>query len=148
MTRIVACLLLLLGSACLARAEDDDPEPPGAPDGKKLQGTWDVVKALKGGKDDTQELKNRGAYLVIEKNKFTFHEGRGGQPENMTVTFDARKRPAHMDVRNPRGRETVRAIYKLEKGRLSIAFDEGDERPKSFDKAGGLLVLERRVEKK
>jgi len=150
MKRLAACLLLLVpGFAAFAA---DDPEPPNSAeaDVKKLQGTWDVEKAVKGGMDDSKQLKDKGAHAVIKDRQFFFVEGKGGREEGMKFSVAPKKRPAEMDIMD--GRVTVKAIYKLEKDQLTIAFNEpgngGGERPKSFDKAQALLVLKRRPVKK
>jgi uncharacterized protein (TIGR03067 family) len=139
--------LLLLASGSVAQA-DDDPEPrrPAEAELKKLQGTWDVVKAVMAGRDDTAKLKKDGAHAVIKKNEFTFVE-RQGRKDSMSFVLNQKQKPGRMDLSD--GNETIRAIYKLEKDVLTIAFnDEGKEHPKGFDKSDGLLVLKRRAVKK
>jgi len=145
MTRLIVGLLLL-GSGSVALA-DDDPEPrkPAEAELKKLQGTWDVVKAVVEGRDDSKKLKESGAHAVIKGKEFTFVEGKGSK-DFMSFTLDTKKKPARMELTAQP--ETVKAIYKIEKDVLMIAFNEGKEYPKGFDKSGGLLVLKRRAAKK
>src|SRR4051812_47495973 len=71
MKRLAVCLLLSLGPGLAPCRADVDPEPPrsGQAALKKLQGTWDVVKAVKDGMDDTKELKDKGAHVVIDKDQ-------------------------------------------------------------------------------
>jgi uncharacterized protein (TIGR03067 family) len=141
---IVGLLILGAGSVVLA---DDDPEPrkPAEAELKKLQGTWDVVKAVLDGRDDTKKLKDDGAHAVIKKNELTFVEKQTSK-ESMSFTLDPKKKPARMDLTAQP--ETLKAIYKLEKDVLTIAFNEGKEPPKAFDKSDCLLVLKRRAAKK
>ena len=79
------------------------------------------------------------------ENEFTFVEGKGNK-DSLSFTLNVKKKPAQMDLREKD--ETIRAIYKLEKDVLTIAFNEGKGRPKGFDKSDGLLVLKRRAAKK
>jgi uncharacterized protein (TIGR03067 family) len=145
MSRLIVGLLLL-GSGSVALA-DDDPEPSSLAKAelKKLQGTWDVVKAVVDGRDDSAKLKKDGAYLVIKKNEFTFVEGKGNK-ESMNFTLNVKKKPLRMDLAE--GNKNIRAIYKIEKDVLTIAFNERKDHPKAFDKSDGLLVLKRRAAKK
>jgi len=141
---IVGLLLLSSGSVAFA---DDDPEPrrPAEAELKKLQGTWDVVKAVVDGRDDSAKLKDAGAHAVIKKSEFTLVEGKGNK-DSMTFTLNTKKKPVQMDLSD--GNEKIRAIYKVEKDVLTIAFNERKDHPKGFDKSDGLLVLKRRAAKK
>jgi uncharacterized protein (TIGR03067 family) len=148
MRRLAVCLLLLAPALSSGRADDPEPPRPAAAELKRLQGTWDVVKALRDGKDDSKDLKDKGVHVVIDKDRFTFVE-RKGDKEAMTVTLAPKKKPAEMDLLIARDKERLEAIYKVEKDVLTVAFnDPGQGRPKSFDKAKGLIELKKRPAKK
>jgi uncharacterized protein (TIGR03067 family) len=111
----------------------------------KLQGTWKVLKAVKSGDpepaDEVQKMR-----VVISGDKFTIQTGE--KKEEAGIKLDPAKKPAAIDIRAVGDPVTVRGIYKLEKGQLTICFTrDGKPRPKEFSssqKAGtSLVVLER-----
>lgn len=147
MSRLVGCVLLLVGVAAVA--DDTDPEPVSPPEAelKKLQGTWELTKVVLGGTDQTKEKK--GATLVFQKNRLTLNDG-PNKAEQLTVTLDPKQKPPHIDLSPANDNRPVKGIYKLQKDELTIAFTEaGQERPKDFDAKGvrGLLVMKRQKPK-
>jgi uncharacterized protein (TIGR03067 family) len=142
-------LLLLLAVPALAR-DEPDPEPVTTTkaDLKKMQGTWEIVRVERGGKDVTKD--KGGALFIFTKETLTIRDGK--RDEKATIKLDARKKPAHIDISPDRGKqETVKGIYNLTAKELTIVFTEpGKGRPANF--AGGQehmkLVLRKQKAKK
>lgn len=139
-------LLLLIGAVV---ADDADPEPiaPPAAELKKLQGIWQLTKAVREGMDETAAKK--GSTFTFAKDKLDVLEG-GNRAEACTVTLDPKKKPPHIDIKVPNDAQLIKGIYKLTKDDLTIAFNEpGQERPKGFEDKNlrGLLVLKRQKAK-
>lgn len=148
MFRALSLACLLAGPALVAD-EGIDPEPkkPAEAVLKALQGEWEIVKAVKDGVDGTKEMP-RGAFVLIKKDQMIFKAEK--EPEDpATIKIDPRQKPAHIDISADRGKEQMKGVFKLEKDTLTISFnDNGQDRPKGFDKAHGQIVLRRRAAKK
>jgi uncharacterized protein (TIGR03067 family) len=145
--RPVLALALLLAVTPLWA--DDDPEPP-ATGAKEIEGTW-VVSSLR--------AKNLPAPVppeALKKMKMTFAKGKmvvanGGDNKEGTYKLDPRKKPAHIDM-TPKGEaKTVRGIYKVEKGKLTLCIKvkggEGKERAKGFDDDDAITMVLTKVKK-
>lgn len=136
---------LLLPLIFLAIAADPNPCPepadPTRDDLKKMQGSWEMTRAVKGGKAPPRPIA--GVVLEISKDQLVIREPGGRKPETVTFKLDARKNPREIDIHPPQGRKVVKGIYKLSKNELTICFSEpGRDRPTHFDeKAAGFLVF-------
>ena len=141
--RLIATLALLALSLTVT-AQAPEPEDPNKADLKALQGTWQMIKAVKEGKATDKDIK--GVTMVIEKDTLTIKDGK--RDEQVKIKVDPSKKPHQIDLEVGKGKiETVKGIYKLEKDELSIRFAErGKDRPTSFDTKGegGLLVFKRK----
>jgi uncharacterized protein (TIGR03067 family) len=136
------------------------PEKPEAKDSakapddkKKLQGTWEMVEAERGGQKVGEELGKvklsfQGDALVLTM---------GGEDKQATFKLDPTQKPKAIDVMPQDGSEkgkTLRAIYSLDGDTLKLCLDDrGDqERPTEFTTKGGtslmLLVLKRQADDK
>jgi uncharacterized protein (TIGR03067 family) len=138
--------LLICVLAGLVGAAEVDPEPkkPAQAVLKSLQGDWDIVKMVMEGRDETKEMP-KGAFVRFAKNQMIFKDGTNDDPA--TITLDPKQKPPHFD--HSADGDLMKGIYKLEKDTLTIAFnDDGQDRPRSFDKSYGLIVLKKRAKKK
>ena len=137
MKLLAASALLALMTVSL-RAEDDPKKAL-----ESLQGEWKVVEFIRNGNADKKDatIAFDGSKMSIAAEKKT---------ESMTISLDPKANPPAMDIKVSEGGKdlTIKAIYKLEKDKLSICFAlDGKERPKEFksekDSKQGLFVLER-----
>lgn len=149
MKRLATLALLILAPALVVFAADDKPAG--------LDGTYKITGLTKGGKKTPAEDVGKifeGA--SIKGDKFTMKIA--GEDKVATIKLDAKAKPATMDLTPDEGPEkgkTMKAIYKLEKGVLTIAVIEGKEgetkRPANFDGKGDdeiLLELTKEEKKK
>ncbi len=131
MRTLTACTFLTLAAFTAGAA--DDPKDAA----KKLEGTYEVVDFLVGGKPDAKkdEVKTfeiKGDEIIIKLDK---------KNETAKFTLDPTQKPAHINIM-PGGGEKVLGIYEVketDKGtELTIAFGkEGKSaRPKDFKGAG------------
>ena len=134
-------LCLLIGS--IAWAADPNPEPDTDNDAKVLLGTWDLVKAEKGGKP-LPDSDSKGLKVEITKDEMVIVMPGRDRKETAKYKLDMKSKPRGIDI-TPKGQDgkTVKGIYKIEKGELTMCWSEqGMERPTKFDdKSKALLVL-------
>ncbi len=148
MKRLATLALLLLAPALVGFAADDKPAG--------LDGTYKVTRLTKSGKPVPEEVTKSFEGATIKGDKFTMKIA--GEDKVATIKLDAKAKPATMDLTPDEGPEkgkTMKAIYKLEKGVLTIAVIEGKEgetkRPANFDGKGDdeiLLELTKEEKKK
>jgi uncharacterized protein (TIGR03067 family) len=123
----------------------------GTGDKDKLQGTWSVVSATKGGKAMPAD-QTKGVTVTFKADKMII--AMQGKDDKMEATFtvNASKKPKEMDVdfgKDPKGKEMKgTGIYELDGDNLKIAHGEfGDPRPKDFESKDGsnvsVMVLKR-----
>ncbi len=133
MKRFATMAFLLVAPALVAFAADDKPAGP--------EGTYKVTAMSHGGaKIPDDKLKGfEGA--TIKGDKFTMKIG--GETKVATVKIDAKAKPATIDMSPDEGPEkgkTMKGIWKLEKGVLTIAVFVGKDgetkRPENFDGKG------------
>jgi uncharacterized protein (TIGR03067 family) len=136
----IEMLLLLVIVAVMGLApEVDDPAQDAL---QKLSGTYCLIRGEEGGQAIDAELA-KTAKLVLRGDEHVVTLGsetiRGRHRVNPLET------PATIDATDTSGRfagKTVKGIYKLEDGRLSVCFaPPGEPRPTDFptqDKPGGL----------
>jgi RNA polymerase sigma-70 factor (ECF subfamily) len=140
-------------------AADDAKKPPAKqtppkeeakpkPDAEKLQGTWAIVSAERGGvavPDDVKKWKT-----IVKDDKWTvwFTET---QSKESTFKLDPAATPRGIDITGPEGGVEA-GIYKLEGDKLTICYELGPDskRPGEFRTEPGskqvLLVLQRQPE--
>lgn len=144
-TRIVV-VGLLFGALAIGREDD-----PATRDQAALQGTWDVVQMVVGGKDQARQ----GAKVVV-KNDFLIL-GLDGSDRAFPLRFvlTPAKTPSEIDfaVVGPAGQGLSRlpGIYELTADRLKLCVAQGEQapvRPAGFASKEGskdlLLILKRR----
>src|SRR5262245_8230147 len=135
--------LVLLAAGPAARADEDDPEPPGG--GRefvKLKGKWTVIRVILGGREVNPP---RPISYTFESGKVTTEFGT--QKRTTRVKLDARKRPATIEFIPQGAAKGQVSIYQIERGELKIASApaKGEKTtPTSFDgRTGTVLVLTR-----
>lgn len=131
--RLLTAVAFLALAALTTRADDDAPNDAA----KKLEGTYEVLEVLVGGKPDAK--KDEVQSFVIKNGELIIKLAE--RDETAKFTLDPSKKPAHIDI-TPGGDRTVPAIYEAketDKGlELTIAFGETakPERPKDFKGEG------------
>lgn len=110
-----------------------------------LQGTWKVVDFELNGQDvDDPQLRN--AELTFEKDDLFIEPGDGSTKERFVLKPEADSSPAAFfatRIEPANRKQTGWMLYELKDGRLRIALsDHLGERPKSFDPAPKLMILE------
>lgn len=139
----------------LAFAEDkpkQTPEEINKADLEKLSGAWVVTKAEAGGTELPKEFFAE-IVLTIDGDKYKV-EGIPEGTQSGLLTIDATKDIKEMSIEpkeGPNADKPVKAIYKLEEGKLSICYDlTGQAFPKEFKtEANGpqlLIVYEAKKE--
>jgi len=148
MQRFALLALLVLAPAMVVFAADEKPE--------SLEGSYKLTSLDKGGEKAPDEFTKGFEGATIKGDKFTMKMM--GEAKVATIKIDAKAKPATMDITADEGPEkdkTMKAIYKLEKGVLTIAVIEGKDgettRPENFDGKGKdyiILVLTKEEKKK
>ena len=138
-------LILIVPLAALAADPDPCPEPEDATaaDLKKLQGNWQLTKAMRKGK-----ASNKIGTMVIAKTAMTLNDGT--RDEKVSFKLNGKKNPREIDLEVGNGQKTVLGVYKLDKDEWTICFGEpGGARPKKIDEnASGFLVFKKTPAKK
>lgn len=143
MKRYVTAAVLFAAVAGAVLAADPD---------KALNGSYKVTKLTKGGKDAPDEVVKGIKSFVMKDGTIEFEIM--DRTEKGKFTTDEKQKPAHIDITpttGPDADKTMKGIYKLEKGVLTICMSHGTERPKDFDAKGddiGVIVLEKKDNKK
>lgn len=148
MRKLVTAVAFLALAVPVARADEKDDAA------KKLEGPYEVVAVLVGGKADdgkkdevtSFEIKDKTLVIKVKKDR----------DESAKFTLDPSKKPAHIDIiPKEGGDEVVKGIYMTkdtDKGlELTLAFSrEGPnaERPKDFDGKGERDVVIKLLRKK
>jgi uncharacterized protein (TIGR03067 family) len=132
MRRFIAAAAFLAIAVPIARADEKDAT--------KLEGNYEVVSVLIGGKPDDKK-KDEVKSFVIKDGMITV-KANADKEDSVKFTVDPTKKPAHIDIM-PGGEEKVLGIYETkdtDKGtELTIAFKEGPkggDRPKDFKGEG------------
>jgi len=118
---------------------------------KKLNGSYQVVSILVGGKPDDKK-KDRVSEFTIKDGTITLKES-GEKTETATFTVDPTKKPGHFDIFHL-GAEAMKGIYEVketDKGlELTIAFSKSpeDPRPKDFKDLGEEYTVIKLLRKK
>jgi len=122
-----------------------EPEP-GPNDAKAILGNWKIVKITIQGKED-DSYKDR--VMRITKEKFALIGKDDKDEDPATYSLDPKKKPAWIDLTEKN--KTLRGIYKLEKGKLTLCIPEEDKdnaRPTSFDEKTHRVILFERAKAK
>jgi len=131
MHKSIAVAAFLALALPVASAADNDA----AKTAKKIEGTYTVVSATRGGKPD-EHAKDVESF-TIKDGKITIAM-KGGKDMTAKFTLDPSKKPAQIDLMPEDSKdETIKGIYETkdtDKGlELNIAFGrEGSDRPKDF----------------
>lgn len=147
MQRLIAALAFLTAAVPLAVADEKDDAA------KKLNGVYDVIEILVGGKADPKKAEN--AKFEFKDGTIVIHEG-GKTKDNARFTLDPSKKPAEIDIMPgaPGRDEKVLGIYdqkESDKGtELTLAFTKGPNelRPKDFKGEGQRTVVIKLLRKK
>jgi len=145
MRRFAAAALFLALVLPAARGDDKDDAV------KKLDGTYQVVSVLVGGKADDSK-KDEVKSFVIKDGSITIKLDKRDEVANFTL--DSSKKPAHLNLTPKDGKETLKGIYETketDKGlELTIAFphNENAERPKDFKGEDKDVVVVKLLRKK
>jgi uncharacterized protein (TIGR03067 family) len=142
-------MLFLLAGLLVAASE---PRQQTAKEGaKELQGSWQAVS----GESVLWELKDPGFLFPLTKTKdpspnfrwvvvgtrLTITDAKKKAHAQRTIRADATKKPKTMEVQDGGKGRTVRAIYKLEKEKLTVVIGDGKTYPKDFKSEAGRLIL-------
>jgi uncharacterized protein (TIGR03067 family) len=133
---------------CTATAQEK-----GKSDHDLIQGTWNVVEALDGGrKPPPGELD--GVVVIITKDQIILAKGEM-KKDAIAFKLDPSKTPKWIDLTEKRGdkEQTLRGIYELKGDDLKICFNEkaGGERSTKFesvkDSPNDVLIVLKRAKK-
>lgn len=130
---VIAGGVMLLAFAGVLLADEKDL--------KEIEGTYSVIALEKGGmpaqKDLTQKMK-----VVFKGENMTIQIGE--DEKKAKIVADSSKQPRTMDITPSDGPEKGKifpAIYKIEKGELTLVFTEKGDRPKEFKSEPAEVIL-------
>lgn len=143
------------------------PEPTDA--SKKsldsLQGTWKAVSGEEKGRAIDVKDESDQVIIKIAGTSLLLQHGADSKPEQYVIELDPKKEPAEINLSETLGGRTAGrcpAIYKLEKGRLTLCVPnqffatKAEDRPKEFSTGSAedrprkgqlLFVFEKMIEK-
>jgi uncharacterized protein (TIGR03067 family) len=127
---------LIIAAVCSSIAADAPKDESARADLDKLQGTWDLVSAVRDGKDVPDDEVRRTT-LVIEGDTFKFPEDAAvGTGPSGTFTIDPSRTPKAIDATpdsGPHKGETRLGIYEIEGDLYRVGFaPPGKPRPTRF----------------
>lgn len=109
---------------------------------KELEGSYTVTALEKGGKAAPKEVMD-GLKVSIKGDALTITVA--GEEKKAKIKLDGSKSPATIDILPSDGPEkgkTFPGIYKVEKGEVTIVFQEKDTgRPKEFKSEGETMLM-------
>jgi uncharacterized protein (TIGR03067 family) len=132
----IACAAFLALAVPVSRAADDDA----AKAAKKIEGTYAVVEATRGGKPE-EKAKDVESF-VIKDGKITIKVKNKDRDMVAKFTLDPSKKPTEIDIMPEDANETLPGIYQTKDTKegleLTLAFGGGPnpERPKDFKGEG------------
>lgn len=127
--------ICILSAFLLAPVPDVGPEAEVAQDAKNIQGTWELVDAVRHGKSVIQEAPP-GAKIVFAGDKMNLMEGQKVD-KSFTFKLDQTKKPKAIDITKEEGApkvETNLGIYQLDGDRLMLCLPNHTtkDRPTEF----------------
>lgn len=147
MRRLIPAVVFLAVAIPISRADEKDDAA------KKLNGNYEVIDVLVGGKTDDSK-KDAKIVFVFKDGTIAIKEGDKDKDETVKFTVDPSKKPPHIDIM-PTDNKSVPGIYELKVAdkttTLAIAFakGEGGDRPKDFEGKGkGEVVIKLRKKEK
>lgn len=124
--------VLLIAAVALLVAADAKEDV--AKELKKLEGTWKVV-AVEARGMKVPEDKLKGAAVIIKGDRITMADpGKGAK--DLVFKIDPTRKPKHINLTDPKEKDTAPAIYALEGNELRICVPlamKDAKRPESFD---------------
>jgi uncharacterized protein (TIGR03067 family) len=117
MRRAFLVALALSVFAVAARADDDDPEPPGGSSLRALRGKWTVTRRVFRGK----EMKTSAATATYEFDGAKVTVDTGKLHYTAKVKVDAKKKPAMLELSRDDTNGTSKMAFKIDKGELYLA---------------------------
>lgn len=103
---------------------------------KKLEGTWQLVSAVKDGKQTPEEVVKK-IRVVIKGGMHTVYFGDEAVAKDIPFSVDPATNPKSTVDKLPDGKE-IKGIYKLDGDTLtSCVAEAGKERPSEFDSKPG-----------
>jgi hypothetical protein len=140
--RTFALAVALLAVTGLARAEDDDPEPPRSSAVlQKLKGKWVSVRRIIGG--ESMEYTQIG--YSFEKDKGTYSTARGKRVQEMTYKID-KNRPDVIEITRATAKAPTTYFFKIENGELYLAparFKNAKAKPDFSGTNGTVMILKK-----
>ena len=140
--------LLMAIAAGLLVAADAPKDDPAKADLDKLQGPWNLVAAVRDGKE-VPEGQVRRTTIVFTVDRFVFPmESGDATSKRGVIRVDPTKEPKEMDATSPEG-EVSPGIYQVEGDDYKVCFaPPGRARPRKLTSepgSGHLLQIWRRV---
>jgi uncharacterized protein (TIGR03067 family) len=140
MNRIIPAAVLFF-AACGLSAADALPL-------EQLEGSYQAVSVNRDGKDEPADrVSTVKAKIAADELTITVKD----KSFPAKIKIDAKAKPATIDIAPSDGPDkghTFPGIYKVEDGRLVIAFTEKGDRPTEFKGGDGVLLLTLKREKK
>lgn len=139
----ISTFAVLFTATVLVSAADAD---------KAINGSYTVKSMTRGGMEAPEEAVKGFKSFVIKDGTIAFEVN--DRKEKGDFTTDARQKPAHIDITpstGPDANKTMKGIYKLEQGKLTICVNHNGDRPKDFDDKSehvATIVLQRKDDKK
>lgn len=148
--RVLSTLALIAG--VVSAAAPGKPDDPVAAEYKALVGNYKIAKAILGGEDITEHLKEM-KFEIRDGGKYTAQVGE--LKDDSTFTVNLKKSPKEMDVKpseGPNKGQTVKVIYKLDGDTLVMCYDheKSENRQTKFEspsKTNVLLITYQREKK-
>jgi uncharacterized protein (TIGR03067 family) len=134
MRQLIGAVVFLALAVPIARADEKDA--------KMLEGTYEVLSVMFGGRVDDEKKDEVKAFVIKDGKLIIKMKGENEKDETAKFTLEPSKKPAHIDITPEKGKEkTVLGIYETkdtDKGmELTLAFSKADsERPKDFKGEG------------
>lgn len=127
---IVRALVIVVAGLLVAADAKEDV----AKEMKKLEGKWKVV-AVEARGMKVPEDKLKGAAVIIKGDKITMADP-GKAAKELVFKIDPTKKPKHIDLTDPKEKDTAPAIYSLDGDELKICVPlamKDAKRPETFD---------------